>query len=104
MILKLYSVFDSKLACFGKPWYGISDAGAIREFGDAVNDGSNPNNQWFKHPEDFSLFYLGEFNDELGVIECVKPAPLALVTASALFTSKASPAVRNGIAEDLAVH
>lgn len=83
MILNVYSVFDSKLASFGRPWYEMTDASAIRVFSDAVNDNSNPANQWYKHPEDFSLYKLGVFNDESGEIETDKP--LSLVTASAIF-------------------
>lgn len=66
MIVNAYSVFDNKLAVYGRPWYELRDAAAIRIFTDAVNDGSNPNNQWFKHPEDFSLFRIGRFDDEKG--------------------------------------
>lgn len=83
MILNVYSVFDAKLAVFGKPWYGLNDAGAIREFSDAVNDGSNPNNQWHRHPEDFSLYHLGAFDDQTG--ELMSDKPKSLVTASAMF-------------------
>lgn len=83
MILKVFSVFDSKLASFSRPWYEMTEASAIRVFADAVNDGSNPNNQWYKHPEDFSLFVIGEFDDAKGVI--TSKNPLSLVTASAIF-------------------
>lgn len=86
MILGVFSVFDSKLACFSRPWYELTDASAIRIFTDAVNDGSNPNNQWFRHPEDFSLYRLGSFDDELGKIESINP--LSLVTAAAVFDFK----------------
>lgn len=86
MKLKVYSVFDSKLATFGRPWYEMTDAAAIRVFSDAVNDGSNPNNQWYKHPEDFSLYCLGDFEDESGAID--KKLPVSLVTASSIFDQK----------------
>lgn len=83
MVLKVFSVFDAKLASFGRPWYELTEASAIRVFTDAVNDDSNQNNQWFKHPEDFSLFHIGEFNDETGNVEpCL---PVSLVTASAIY-------------------
>lgn len=82
MIKKMYSVFDSKLATFGLPWFQMTDAAGLREFSDAVNDGSNPNNQWHRHPEDFSLFHIGDFDDQTGeVVPCV---PRSLVTASSL--------------------
>lgn len=86
MKLNVYSVFDAKLACFGRPWYEMTDASAIRVFTDAVNDGSNVQNQWHRHPEDFSLFVIGTFEDSNGML---KPStPLSLVTASAVYDYK----------------
>lgn len=85
---RLYSVFDSKTATFGIPNFIPSDNAAIRTFSDAVNDGSNPNNQWHKHPEDFSLFFVGFFDDETGLLE--KSIPSSLVTASALVAAQGS--------------
>lgn len=85
MKLNVYSVFDSKLAMYDFPFYFSSDAAAIRGFGDEVN---NPQSQkpWCRHPEDYQLFKIGEFDNDLG--QLVAKAPLALVTASA---------VKNGI-------
>lgn len=92
MITNVYSVFDSKLATFGRPWYEMTDASAIRVFSDAVNDGSNPNNQWFKHPEDFSLYMIGQFDDVSGELfsgaKDGSPRPVSLVTAAAVFDFK----------------
>lgn len=82
MVLKMYSIFDSKLAAFSVPFYEHKDAVAIRKFTDAVNDGSNPNNQWFNHPEDFQLFFLGEFDDNTG--ELIPSKPQAMLTAAAV--------------------
>lgn len=81
MKVKLYSVFDSKTATFGQPHCMLSDAAAIRTFSDNVNS-PNENNAWFKHPEDYSLFYIGIFDDESAELERV--FPVNLVTASAL--------------------
>lgn len=83
MIINVYSVFDAKLATFGRPWYEMTDASAIRVFSDAVNDGSNPNNQWNKHPEDFSLFRIGNFVDDTGMLS--SDIPVSLVSAAAVF-------------------
>lgn len=82
MMMKIYSVFDAKLATFGRPWFQMRDAAALREFSDAVNDTSNPNNQWHSHPEDFSLFRIGEYDDQSG--EIIPCTPESLVTASSL--------------------
>lgn len=82
MIIKIFSVFDSKAAFFGQPFADQSIASATRNFSDAVNDGSNPNNLWHKHPEDFSLFHVGEFDNETG--ELLPMNPKNLITASAI--------------------
>lgn len=80
--MKVFSVFDSKAALFLRPFTDQQEAAAIRNFADAVNDSSNPNNLWNKHPEDFSLFLIGAFDDETGeLLPCLKKC---LVTASAL--------------------
>lgn len=82
MIIKLFAVFDSKAAFFGQPFSDQQEGSAIRNFADAVNDGSNQNNMWHKHPEDFSLFQIGEFDNATG--ELLPITPKSLVTASAL--------------------
>lgn len=81
MILKIFSVFDSKAAFFGNPFVDQREASAIRAFRDAVNK-PDENNGFFRHPEDYSLFLLGVFDNETGEIECGKP--LNLITASAI--------------------
>lgn len=82
MITKVFSVFDAKSAAFGVPFTDQSEASATRNFGDAVKDGSNPNNMWHKHPEDFSLFQVGEFDMSSGeLLPCI---PKSLITASAI--------------------
>lgn len=102
MLMKMYSVFDAKTATFCQPFYSVSDAAAIRSFSDSVNDGSNPNNQWHKHPEDFSLFLIGEFLDDSASLRPVHP-PVSLVTASAIYEHQV-PAGNNGSREMEAVH
>jgi len=82
MILKIFAVYDSKARFFGQPFFDQEEGSALRNFGDAVNDGSNPNNMWHRHPEDFSLFELGEFDNGSG--EIIPNLPKSLVTASAL--------------------
>lgn len=83
MKLKMFSVFDTKMAVFANPFYDQREESAIRSFSDAVND-PNPNNMWNKHPEDFSLYMIGEFDNDTGEIDLYKPQNL--VTASALMS------------------
>lgn len=111
MILKVFAVFDSKAATFGNPFPDQREASAIRNFSDAVNDGSNPNNLWHKHPEDFSLFYVGSFDTDTGALHPENPR--ALVTASAIrtlavntadldFVDKNGKSVKNAVLDEAA--
>lgn len=62
-VLKVYSVFDSKVGAFMHPFFMRSRGEALRGWIDAVND---PQTQFNKHPEDFSLMELGEYDERTG--------------------------------------
>ena len=61
MMLKIYSVYDSKAEAYLQPFFMQSRGAAIRAFGDAVND---VNHVFAKHSGDYTLFEIGEFSDE----------------------------------------
>jgi len=63
VIQQAFAVFDSKAKVFFVPFFCPSVAVATRAFGTAAND---PQTQISKYPEDFTLFQIGEFNDEDG--------------------------------------
>lgn len=65
MILEMYSVFDSKAKAFTQPWYAANQFVALRHFVAAVND---PETMFYKHPLDYTLYRVGSFNDESGVV------------------------------------
>lgn len=75
----VYSVFDSKAAVYGVPFFMPKDAMAVRAFTDLAND---PNSTVAKHPEDYTLFKIGEYDDQLGSVEGHEA--IGLVTASAV--------------------
>lgn len=81
MKMNVFAVYDGKASFFGRPFFEQTDASAIRVFADAVNDG-NPNNMWNRHPEDYSLWRVGSFDDALGKLEACMPE--SLVTGSAI--------------------
>ena len=62
----LYAVFDSASGVYDRPWVSNSDGAAIRAFGDIACDAEHPIG---KHPEHYSLFRLGDYDDNSGVIE-----------------------------------
>lgn len=66
MKLNIYAVHDNKVKAYGTPFFQITDGQAIRAFQDNVN--STTESQITKHPEDFTLFKLGEYDDQTGII------------------------------------
>lgn len=63
------AVFDSKAKVYGNPFYSVNQATAIRAFSAASND---PDSELSRHPSDFTLFGLGWFDDETGVISMLE--------------------------------
>lgn len=63
MIHKIYSVFDSKSEAHSLPFYQQHEGQALRTFSDWVNDPVTP---YSKHPSDYTLFSLGEYDDVTG--------------------------------------
>lgn len=79
MKTQMFSVFDSKAAVFGVPFFMPREAAAIRAFSDLSNDKSTSVGM---HPEDYTLYHVGDYDDETAHVETFKPR--ALVTASAV--------------------
>jgi hypothetical protein len=78
MIHKVFSVHDSKVKCFLQPFMMPNEQTAVRAMMDCVRDKGHAFN---KHPEDYNLFYLGEFDEETGLYETVAPeAKLPLIS------------------------
>lgn len=61
----LMSVFDSQMRSFVNPFFIPTVPAAVRSFTDEVNR-ADANNMMYQHPEDFSLWKLGELDDETG--------------------------------------
>jgi hypothetical protein len=61
-----YAVFDRKAEMYSQPFLEIKDGTAIRAVQDIVIN--NKDHAFAKHPSDFSLFRLGDFDDETGII------------------------------------
>lgn len=60
MQLQIFTVYDCKAEAYLPPFYLNTRGQAIRAFTDSVND---PNHQFAKHPEDYTLFFLGSYED-----------------------------------------
>ena len=74
MIDQIFSVFDEKAEAFLPPFYLPREAMAIRTFTDTVNNPESPLN---RHPEDYTLFHFGQFDNVIGAFELfASPKPL----------------------------
>lgn len=77
MRYKVLAIRDRAIDSYGQPFYSTSTGGAVRSFSDEINR-ADANNQLYKHPEDFDLFLLGEFDDQTGEFDTVRPAQVAV--------------------------
>ena len=80
MKLKVYSIYDVKTEVYNQPFFMHRDAQATRSVVDLVSD---PQSSVSKHPEDYILYRLGEFDDNTGVYDPVTP-PCFVMQLSAL--------------------
>ncbi|MDB4312225.1 hypothetical protein N9937_02220 [bacterium] len=65
MIHKIFTVFDVKARAYLPPFFLPEQGMAIRVFSDCINA---KDHQFNKHPEDYTLFTLGTFDDSLAEI------------------------------------
>nr|QJB20101.1 MAG: nonstructural protein [Microvirus sp.] len=84
MIQRMFAVFDMKIGSYAQPFFLPSVPAAKRAFRDAASD---PSTMLHKHPADYALFYLGDFDDETGSIVGIQPENLGL--ASSFLNSEA---------------
>lgn len=77
MRYKILTVRDRAIDAYGQPFYATSVGGAVRSFSDEINN-AREGNQLNKHPEDFDLFLLGEFDDNTGEFDITRPAQVAV--------------------------
>lgn len=74
MKLQVFAVRDRAIGAFMQPWFAPSVGAAIRAFTDSVNDATSP---WNKHPDDYDLWHLGEWDDQNGRFEVSESGVLA---------------------------
>lgn len=65
MRLRAYAVRDAKAEGYLRPFFAETRGIAVRSFSDAVNDGKSP---FFEHPEDYSLWEIGMFDQDSGLL------------------------------------
>ena len=65
MRLNVYSISDRAIGVYDRPWCAHSDAMAVRSFTD---EATRADGFIGKHPEDFTLFRVGTWDDNKGAI------------------------------------
>lgn len=63
--LLLFTVYDSKAEGYLQPFFAMTEAVALRMFSTAVGD---PDHDFHRHAEDYTLFCIGEFDQAEGVL------------------------------------
>lgn len=66
MLSNMFTIHDNKAQVYMRPFFFSSDAEAVRSFGDLCNDAQS---LCGKHPADFTLFAIGQFDDQSGNLE-----------------------------------
>lgn len=86
MKLKVVSVYDSAVQAFMRPIFVAAVGAAVRSFTDEMN---RPESEMHRHPQDYVLYELGEFDDSDGSMVSITP-PKMLVRGSDVITQGAS--------------
>lgn len=71
--MKIFTVHDAKAAYYLPPFFARTNGEAIRTFSQAVNDSSHHIGQ---NHSDFTLFEIGEYDEQSGVITAKTPTPI----------------------------
>nr|UXQ88119.1 MAG: nonstructural protein [Microvirus sp.] len=66
MKLNAYTIYDVASGVYMRPFFSQADGQAIRGFKDIATDAEH---EIGKHPEDYTLYRIGSFNDTSGKME-----------------------------------
>lgn len=67
-MFKVFSIRDQKAECFNLPFFKKTHGEAERDFRAVVNDSKSTVNQF---PDDFDLYFIGEYDEVSGVFKPV---------------------------------
>lgn len=65
-----FAVYDLKALCYGVPFFMPNVGSAVRAFSDVANDTQSAIS---RHPSDYVLFQVGEFDDNKGTLNPIVP-------------------------------
>lgn len=90
MLLTVFAIYDSGISTWMPPIYARNKGEMLRQFMDACND---PGSKLAKHPQDYTLFEIGTFDDDKCIFNLHK-TPVRLVMA--IDVLKNAPAASGG--------
>lgn len=70
---KIFTIFDVKAGAYLPPFFMHAEGMAIRAFTDCIRA---PDHQFNKHPQDYTLFHIGEFSDQDALVVHYPPVSL----------------------------
>ncbi len=70
-MLKAFAVYDVKAESYGNPMFMTNEGLAVRGFSDAARD---PKSALCQHPEDYSLYEIGTYDPNKGLLTDLTPA------------------------------
>lgn len=73
MILNIFAIHDSKAEAYMTPFFMRNNGEALRGFMDSMENSESPFHKW---PQDYTLFWIGVYDDETGIIEHRTPKSL----------------------------
>ncbi|WNK14387.1 MAG: nonstructural protein [Microvirus sp.] len=76
MKMRMYCMFDKAISAFTPPFCARTDGEAKRSFAVEVADAKG---QIGRHRADYSLFFIGYYDDSLGL--CVSESPFVIAEA-----------------------
>lgn len=62
---KIYAIKDQAIEAFSQPFFVQAQGQAVRMF---MDESKNEQSQINRHPADFELWYLGDFDEQTGAI------------------------------------
>lgn len=66
----VFSIFDTKAGIYASPFFMLNQAMAMRGFADMAK---SPDANVSKHPEDYVLYKIGEYDDETAELKATLP-------------------------------
>lgn len=70
---QMFVIYDSKANAYMLPWFLTTNAMAVRAFADCIAD---PKHNFGAHPEDYTLFHTGDYDNATGIVNSQKALTL----------------------------